>query len=138
MAWFLINTFTKKITMLQLINDLPDFVVGVKASGEVSKEDLETVLIPAIDRQVEQYDAIYYLLVLETDVQNWDFGAWISDAKVGLKYLTKWKKIAVVTGQEGVQKFTDVFSAVVPGKARGYTPDELETAKTWVSVRDIS
>jgi len=121
--------------MLQLINDLPDFVVGVKASGEVSKEDLETVLVPAIDRQAEQYDAIYYLLLLETDVKNWDFGAWISDAKIGLKHLTKWKKIAVVTEQESVQHFTDIFSKLVPGEARGYTPEELETAKSWVSER---
>jgi hypothetical protein len=124
--------------MLQLINDLPDFVVGIKASGEVSKEDLETVLVPAIDRQVAQYDAIYYLLLLETDIKNWDFGAWISDAKIGLKYLTKWEKIAVVTEQESVQKFTDIFSKLAPGEARGYALNELETAKAWVSERVVS
>lgn len=119
--------------MLERINGLPDFVVGIKATGEVTKEDLETVLIPALDQQVEKYDAIHYLLHLETDVQNWDFGAWVSDAKVGLKHLTKWKKIAVVSGQEGVQKFTDIFSKLTPGEARGYAPDQLETAKAWVS-----
>ena len=119
--------------MLQLINDLPDFVVGVKASGEVTKDDIENVLIPALDKQVDQYDAIYYLLLLETDVKNWDMGAWISDAKVGLKHLTKWTKIAVVTDQEGVQKFTDVFSKLTPGEARGYSLAELDEAKRWVS-----
>ena len=118
--------------MLERINGLPDFVVGIRATGEVTKEDLETVLIPALDQQVEKYDAIYYLLHLETNVQNWDFGAWVSDAKIGLKHLTKWKKIAVVSGQEGVQKFTDVFSKLTPGEARGYAPDQLDTAKAWV------
>lgn len=119
--------------MLELITDLPDFVVGVTATGEVTKEDLEQVLIPAIDRQVEKYDAIYYLLHLETDVKNWDFGAWMSDAKVGLKHLSKWTKIAVVTAQENVRTFTEVFSKLSPGEARGFAPDQLQAAKAWVS-----
>ena len=124
--------------MLELIKDLPDFVVGVRATGTVTKEDLETVLIPAIDAQVDKYDEIYYLLLLETDVQNWDFGAWVSDAAIGLKHLSKWKKIAVVTSQEGVQKFTDVFSKITPGEAKGYAMNELETAKAWISEKQAA
>ena len=119
--------------MLELIKDLPEHVVGVRATGDVHKEDLETVLIPALDAQVEKFDAIYYLLLLETDIKNWDLGAWISDAKAGIKNLTKWTKIAVVTDQEGVQKFTDLFSKVTPGEARGYALNELETAKAWLA-----
>ncbi len=119
--------------MLQLIQDLPAHVAGVTAKGEVTKEDVETVLVPALDELVKKEDAIYYLLVLETDVKNWDLGAWISDAKVGLKHLTKWTKIAVVTDQEGVQKFTDVFSKLTPGEARGYSMDRLEEAEAWLS-----
>lgn len=119
--------------MLQVMSGLPEFVVGIKASGHVTREELESVLIPAIDRQVEVFGEIYYLLVLETEVQNWDWGAWMSDAKIGLKHLSKWKKIAVVTGQEQVQRFTDLFSKLTPGEARGFAMEELETAKAWVS-----
>lgn len=119
--------------MLELIPGLPEHVVGVRATGEVHKDDLETVLIPALDRQVEQYDAIYYLLLLETDIRNWDLGAWISDAKAGIKHLTKWTKIAVVTDQENVQRFTDLFSKITPGEARGYPLAALETAKAWLA-----
>ena len=119
--------------MLKLISNLPDHVVGVRATGDVHKDDLENVLLPALDKQVEQFDAIYYLLLLETDVKNWDMGAWLSDAKAGIKHLTKWTKIAVVTDQEGVQKFTDIFSKVTPGEARGYPLSELEIAKAWLA-----
>ena len=119
--------------MLELISNLPAHVVGVRATGDVHKEDLENVLLPALDQQVEKFDAIYYLLLLETDVKNWDLGAWLSDAKAGIKHLTKWTKIAVVTDQEGVQKFTDLFSKVTPGEARGYSLSELETAQAWLA-----
>ena len=36
--------------MLELIEDLPDGVVGLTAIGEVTAEDYETVAMPAIDR----------------------------------------------------------------------------------------
>lgn len=122
--------------MLQAISGLPDHVFGVRATGEVTKEDVETVLIPGLDELVARTGKIYYLLVLDTDVKNWDFGAWLSDAKAGIKHLTKWTKIAVVTPQDGVQKFTDIFSKFSPGEARGYRPDQLEEAKAWLAVQE--
>ncbi len=119
-------------TMIEIIKTLPEHVLGVRATGEVTKEDLETVLIPAMDKLVERTGAIHYLLVLDNDVSNWDFGAWVSDAKLGLKYFTKWHKIAVVTEQEGVRLFTKGFSAVVPGESRAYTHAQLQEATDWV------
>lgn len=119
--------------MLELIKNLPKNVAGVRATGNVTKEDVESVLIPALDQLVAETDKIHYLLVLDTEVKNWDIGAWLSDVKVGLKHFTKWTKIAVVTDETGVEKFTDVFSAFVPGSARGFKHSELEAAKAWVS-----
>ncbi len=118
--------------MIEIIKTLPQHVLGVRATGEVTKEDLETVLIPAMDKLVERSGAIHYLLVLDTDVKNWDLGAWMSDAKLGLKYFSKWHKIAVVTEQEAVRSFTKGFSALVPGEARGYTHAQLQEATAWV------
>lgn len=122
--------------MLELINDLPDHATGVRARGEVTREDVETVLLPAIDELVSRTDAIYYLLVLDTDVQNWDAGAWMSDAKLGLKHFTKWKKIAVVTDQKGVQRFSDLFSALVPGESRGFSHEEEAAARQWLAEKE--
>lgn len=119
--------------MLQLINDLPDHVLGVEASGEVTADDLTNVLLPALQRQVEKYHSINYLLVLNTPVMNFSMGAWFQYIKAGLKNFTKWNKIAVVTDQTAVEKFTDVFSIAVPGEAKGFKHTELAEAKRWVS-----
>lgn len=119
--------------MLQLIQGLPSHVVGVKATGEVTADDLKAVLIPALEKVVEQHGHIHYLLQLDTDVKNWTFGAWMQDAKAGLQNFTKWKKIAVVSDEKAVEKFTDVFSYLTPGESKGFKPEELEQAKTWVA-----
>ncbi len=118
--------------MLERIQGLPANVAGVRASGEVTADDLKNVLLPALDQLSKQYGKIRYLLQLDNDVQNWDFGAWLQDAKAGIKHFAEWERIAVVTDQKAVERFTDIFSALVPGKAKGFTHGELEEAKEWV------
>lgn len=121
--------------MLTVIDQLPDHVFGVRANGEVTKEDLKNVLLPGLESLTERYDEIYYLLVLETKVQNFTAGAWIQDLIAGIKHLSKWKKIAIVTDQEAVEKFTDLFSYISPGEARGYELSELQIAKDWLKLK---
>ena len=41
--------------------------------------------------------------------------------------------MAIVSDQEGVRTFTDAFSFVAPGEAKGFTTSEYEEAKEWVA-----
>ena len=122
--------------MLQFINDLEPHVVGIHAIGEVTKADIETVLMPRIDELVQRQGEINYLLVLETDVQNFTAGAWWGDLKVGLKNFTKWNRIAVVCDQKGVEWFSDAFRFFIPGKSKGFALAQLDEAVKWVSEKE--
>ena len=122
--------------MLQKILDIPNYVAGFRATGEVSKDDYETILIPEIERVDKQHGHIHFLMVLETPVKNFSIGAWMQDAWQGLKHYRGWKKAAIVSDQKGIEKFTDVFSTIIPGKAKGFPLAELEEAKRWVSSED--
>jgi hypothetical protein len=135
MVWVLVF-YIKLNTMLQFINNLEPHVVGIHAVGEVTKHDIEKILLPRIDELVERQGEINYLLVLETDVQNWTAGAWWDDIKMGLKNFTKWNKIAVVSDQKGVQWFTDAFRFFVPGYSKGFSLNELDEAVAWVTARE--
>ncbi|SEM37415.1 SpoIIAA-like [bacterium A37T11] len=119
--------------MIEIIKKLPDHVFGVKVKGEVTEVDLKEVLLPGLQELADTYGEIYYLLVLETDVKNFTAGAWVQDMLAGIKHFSKWKKMAVVSNQRGVRNFTDIVSAVVPGQAKGFSSDQLEEAKYWVS-----
>ncbi|MGM9475934.1 STAS/SEC14 domain-containing protein [Pedobacter sp. GSP4] len=122
--------------MLTEITGLPDQVFGVRATGEVTSEDLKNVLLPGLKRTAERFDEIRYLLVLETSVKNFTAGAWVQDAKAGLQNFTKWKKIAVVSPEKEVEWFTDIFTVLTPGSSKGFKPDEIEAAKTWLLTDD--
>lgn len=119
--------------MLQKISDVPSFVAGFKATGEVTKDEYESMLVPEIERVDKQHGHIHFLMVLDTPVKNFSIGAWMQDAWQGLKHYRGWKKVAIVTDEKGIEKFTDVFSAVIPGKAKGFTLNQLAEAKEWVA-----
>lgn len=118
--------------MIELINELPNNVVGFKATGQVSKADYENVVVPAVDALAESTGKINFLLELDTDISNYTSGAAFDDMMVGFKHFTQWNKIAIVSDQKGVEKVTNALDAVVPGKAKGFPKSKIDEAKSWV------
>ncbi|MEP6746294.1 MAG: STAS/SEC14 domain-containing protein [Bacteroidota bacterium] len=119
--------------MIEKLDGIPDYVAGFTATGKVTKDDYETLVVPEVDRIVKKHGHIHFLLVVDTDVSNFTAGAWMKDALVGVKHLSKWKKMAIVSDQKGVEKVTDIISPVMPGESKGFTMSKLEEAKEWVS-----
>lgn len=122
--------------MLQFINDLPEHVIGIHAVGEVSKDDYDKVLAPRLDELVAKQGEINYILVLENTISDFTAGAWYDELRLGLKHFTKWKKIAVVTDQKGVEWFTNTFRILIPGQSKGFPLDKLDEAVAWVTEKE--
>ena len=119
--------------MIQKMTGLPDYVAGFTARGKVTRDDYTQVVNPEIERVLQQHGHIHFLLELQTGTGNFTAGAWMSDALIGLKHLTKWKKMAIVSDQKAVEKMTDIISPIMPGESKGFALSELEQAKQWVS-----
>ena len=119
--------------MLQFIKDLPDHVVGIRATGEVDKQDYQEVLIPRMEELARRQGEINYLLVLETDVTNFSAAAWWQDFRLMLKHFSQWNKVAIVTDQKSVEWLTDTASHFIPGHWKGFRLSELDDAIDWVS-----
>lgn len=108
-------------------------MVGFKATGEVTKEDFENVVMPAVKSLVAKQGELNYLLLIDTELKNFTAGAWWQDALLGIKNLTKWRRAAIVSDSSGISAFTNIFSVVVPGEFKGFKPSELDDAIHWVS-----
>lgn len=117
--------------MITIINDAPENVAAFNAIGDVTKEDFENLVIPYVKNKVEQFDELNYLLYLDTDLSNFTMGAWLQDALLGIKNLSKWNRAAIVTDKEGVQNFTDIFSVLMPGEFKSFPKENLYNALYW-------
>lgn len=119
--------------MLQLLEDLPETVVGIRAINDVTENDYKQVVLPALETVHKKFGNLRLIIVLETSVSNYTPGAWLNDLKAGLKYFTNWHRIAIVSDEKMVQIVTDAVSYIMPGECKGFPMADLAAAKLWVS-----
>jgi len=119
--------------MIELMPDLPDNVAGFTATGEVSADDYESVLVPAIEAKLKERDKIRLLYYLGPDFTGINAGAMWDDARVGLRHITAWEKIAVVTDVDWIRGAVKFFGFAMPGKVRVFTNGQLSEAKEWIT-----
>lgn len=130
-------TTVKSEVMITQLRDIPNTMVGFRASNEVTKDDFDKVVLPAVAELIQRTDELNYMLVLDTPLKNFTMGAWIKDALMGLNNLNKWNRVAIISDSESLNTFTDMFSKVMPGEFRGYEPKQLDEAIEWVSGQGI-
>lgn len=122
--------------MITQLKDIPNTMVGFRASGEVTKEDFDKIILPAVAELLQRTDELNYMLVLDTPLKNFTLGAWIKDALLGLNNLTKWNRCAIVSDSENINSFTSMFGKVMPGEFKGYKPEQIGEAISWTSGQD--
>ena len=119
--------------MVELMQDLPENVIGFNATGKVTGDDYETVLIPAMEAAIEKHDKVRALGQLGPEFGGFEASAMWDDAKVGMKHYTSWEKIALVTDIDWIINSVKVFGFLVPGEVKLFGNDQLDEAKTWVT-----
>jgi len=121
--------------MIEQIKNLPTNMVGFRTTGEVVKEDFEMVN-EEVKILVERTGKLNYMLFLDNSLADFTAAAWLQDVLLGIKNLTKWNRAAIVSDSEGVQKFTDAVSVIMPGEFRGFSKNEYEEAIAWTSEKN--
>jgi len=119
--------------MIEIIPELPAHVAAFNAIGKITENDYINTIEPVCAQIEKEFGKISYLLVINTSLSNYTAGAWIKDALLGFKYLSKWNKLAIVTRKKGIKEFTDFFGNFIPAKTKGFMMEDLEIAKRWVS-----
>lgn len=119
--------------MILYLKDLPENIVGFKAVGEITEIDFTTTVMPKVKELIDKTEQLNYLLILETSLNNFTVGAWMKDAMMGIKHLTKWNRAAIVSDVQAIRNFTDFFSYLMPGEFKGFEHKELQEAIDWVS-----
>jgi len=119
--------------MIEKIEDLPDNVLGFVAKGTVTADDYESVIMPAVETQLHRQPKIRFLYVLGDDFEGFEAAAMWDDAKLGLKHLADWEKIAVVTDVEWIRAALLVLCFTMANHVHVFTNAELDMAKTWIA-----
>ena len=122
--------------MVTQINGLSGSAVGFTLTGEITKEDYDNIIFPAVQRITDLFSTLNLMLVINTDLSNFTAGAWMKDAVLGIKNLTKFNRVALVSDSQIVKNATSFANMVVPGEYKNFLMTEENEAKIWVSEND--
>ena len=123
--------------MIQRISSLPENMVGFRAVGEITADDFDQIVLPAVKETVEKTGQLNYMLVIDTSLENFTAGAWIKDAILGIKNLTKWHRAAIVSDSAAIKKFTsveqiaDMVSFMISDSASTITGEAFSMTGGW-------
>jgi len=119
--------------MIEIMQGLPENVVAVIASGKVTGEDYDNVIIPAIEDKIKKFGKIRMLYQLGQDFTGFTYEAMWDDAKVGIWHLTAFEKIAVVSDVDWIVDAVKMFKFVIPCPVKIYRNEAFPEAKAWIS-----
>jgi hypothetical protein len=117
--------------MIKVIEDMPEGTIGFEASGKVTDDDYETVLVPAVRAALEKGEV--RLLYVLPDGTEYSPGAMWADTKLWAGHLRGWKRVAIVSDADWLENAIKAFGWMMPGKVRVFDDDdEVPDAKAWL------
>ena len=119
--------------MIEVLDGLPEGVVGVEAVGEVSAHDYETVLIPVFEAARAQHAQVHVVFVAGERFEGFAPGALWDDAKYGFSHFKGWGRVALVTDRDWMRQLTHTFSWLAPNGMRAFPTSQLAEATTWAA-----
>ena len=122
--------------MVERMDDVPAGVIGLRASGKLTKEDYTGVLEPALKEAMDSGEARVVFVL--TDFEGLELDATFEDIKTGLGvefgHRKTWKRLAVVTDVDWVARAMRMFAWAMPGELAVYDDlDKLEEANSWAA-----
>jgi hypothetical protein len=122
--------------MVERMDDVPAGVIGLRASGKLTKADYTGVLEPALKEAMDSGQARVVFVL--TDFDGLDLDATFEDIKTGLgvefAHRKEWKRLTLVTDVDWVARAMRMFAWAMPGELAVYDDlDKLEEAKSWAA-----
>src|SRR6186997_363631 len=116
--------------MIKVIEDMPVGTIGFEASGKVTDDDYESVLVP-VGRAALEAGAVRLLYVLPEGTQ-YSPGAMWADTKLWAGNLRGWQRVAIVSDADWLENAIKALGWMMPGKVRVFDDDEVADAKAWL------
>ena len=117
--------------MIELIEGLPDGVVGFEAIGEVESADYERVAAQAVKHALERHAEIRVIHVLDERFAGYTAGGALKDAMLGLAHPRSFDRIAVVTDSDSIHRLVTLAGWSIPGELKLFPNRERKEAEAW-------
>lgn len=119
--------------MIEILKDFPADAVAIRCSGFVGKSDYDQVLIPAVRQALAANEQLRLYYEIAPDFSGISPGAMWEDFWVGMRHLTRWKRIAVVTEVPWIGQMVHMFGFLMPGSTKVFPISATAEARAWLA-----
>jgi len=118
--------------MIEQIKGMPAGTLGFRAIGKVTADDYESVLVPDVEAVFALNDKLRMLYQLGPEFEGFDLGAMWDDAKLGLRHVNGWDRVAVVTDVPWVRSMVETTGLLTQAHGKLFGNDEFDEAMAWI------
>jgi hypothetical protein len=117
--------------MIELIEGLPNNVVGISVRGRVTSQECRDILAPAVHKSLRWRENIrlYYELGSRFPGAGWD------DLDLGFEHASRCERIAIVTDIAWVGLTVRAIRFLIPGEIRVFATTETAEGRAWITGR---
>ncbi len=117
--------------MLEILPESQGNILGVKATGKLTKQAFQEVLVPRLKAIIAEHGGVRVLFCLDEDVQGWDLAA-LEHAGFDRNDLQAFQRVAVVGASWQIKMEMKILALLLCGGVRNFSRAELPEAWTWI------
>ena len=117
--------------MIEIIEGLPDNVVGIIVKGRLTKKDCAEILVPKLKKSLDWH----YKLRLYYEIRSRFPGAAWETIDLGLDHMP-WERVAIVTDVAWVRHTVQALRLLIPGDVQVFETSRMAQGLAWITARD--
>lgn len=115
--------------MIEIIDGLPDSIVGFAASGRITSAECEALLLPEVTRARKRYERLrlYYELDCRFPGAGWE------DLDIAPLQMQPWERVAIITDVSWMRHTVKALRFLIQAEIRVYPTPQAEEGLAWIT-----
>lgn len=121
--------------MIELIDELPENILAIRATGLVTGDDYQNIVSPAAEDRRAAHDKLRLFFHIPPTFKKFTTTALWDDAHIGLHRLRGFERVAVVTDIEWLKTLTNgikPLDSADSAEIRVFANGEFDEARNWI------
>ncbi|HJU15391.1 MAG TPA: STAS/SEC14 domain-containing protein [Stellaceae bacterium] len=115
--------------MIEIVEGLPDNVVGIVVKGRLTKIDCAEILLPRLQKAREWH----YKLRLYYEIRSRFPGAGWEEIDLGFEHLPHWERVAIVTDVAWVRHMVQALRLLIPAEIQVFAANQTPEGLAWIT-----
>ena len=119
--------------MIERLTGLPAGIEGLRATGTVTREDYERVVVPLLEQARSEGRRLRFLYQIGPGFDGFTAGAAWEDLGVGLRHLRLFERCAIVSDVGWIRESSRLVGAFLPCPVKVFTNAQWQDAVAWLT-----